>query len=271
MKDGVCRAGDQRIFVSVKPNVLRKTLACGYVQCVSDLVVRMQVTGFLVKTDDQLILIDTGSGAECGDTTGLLIDSLNQLGFLPEQISLVLITHLHPDHIGRLLTSEGGLTFPNATVCVSARDAHYWTDLTKEACANEHNRPYFALARKMLAPYEFSGKLRLIHAGDGIASGVTAVEAYGHTPGHMAFLFYSKNKELILWGDIVHTAGVQFAKPEWYLIVDIHGIQGVESRKRLFAKAADGHVLVGGAHLPGSGLGYVSRKGDAFVWEPLKN
>lgn len=262
---------DQRFFKGIEPNVLRNTLSHGHVQCVSDLVVRMQVNGFLIKTDDQLILVDTGSGTECGVTAGFLIDSLKGIGFSPEQISLVLITHLHPDHIGRLLTQEGRLTFPNATVCVSAIDANYFRDSAQEARANKDNHPYFALAKKMLAPYESSGKLRLIYAGDSVAFGVTAIEAYGHTPGHMAFLFCLKNKGVLFWGDIVHTAGIQFEKPEWHLVVDIDGKQGVESRKRLFAIAADKQLLIGGAHLPECGLGYVSRQGEVFFWEPLKD
>lgn len=136
--------------------------------------------------------------------------------------------------------------------------------------SNDDNRSVFNLARKMLAPYELNKKLRLIHPGELIIPGVTAIEAFGHTPGHTAFLFRSKKDSLLLWGDLVHSAGIQFAKPDLHVSFDIDGRQAVISRRRLLAEAADRHLLVGGAHLPFSGLGYVALVEGIYVWEPIE-
>ena len=102
-----------------------------------------------------------------------------------------------------------------------------------------------------------------------VIPGVTAIAAFGHTPGHTAFLFSSKNNLLLLWGDIVHSIGIQFAYPQWHISADIDGHIAIASRKQLFAEAADEHLLVGSAHLPNSGLGYVTRTGNVFSWNPF--
>jgi glyoxylase-like metal-dependent hydrolase (beta-lactamase superfamily II) len=260
---------DQKMFAGIEPAVLRQMLAQAGVKCVDDLVVRTEVRAFLVDTGRQLILIDTGAGNRCGPTTGFLTESLRKTGHDISQISLVLITHLHPDHESGLLTRDGTSAFTAATVGVSAIEATYWRDPIQESKANDSNRHCFALAREMLGPYEQHGKLHLIQPNEMIIPGVTAVAAPGHTPGHMAFLFRSKEDQILFWGDLVHSLGIQFAKPEWHVVFDIDGHEASLSRQHLFAEAADKHLLIGGAHLPQPGFGYVVRAGAAFTWQAL--
>ena len=260
---------DQKMFAGIDSESLRELLASANVPCVDDLTVRTEVYGHLIDTGENVILVDTGCGNKCGVSAGNLLKQIGCLGYNPEQISLVLITHIHPDHIGGLLSVDGSPTFPNATVCVSDIDATYWRDSVQESRAKEDERFLFTLAREMLAPYERTNQLRLFHSGETIIKGISVVAAPGHTLGHMAFLCCSENETLLLWGDVVHTAGIQFSNPELYLVFDIDGKQAVNSRKTLFAIAADQHILVGGAHLPLSGFGYVYRMGEAFSWKPL--
>ena len=267
LNDGYLDIDQREVFVKEDPAALRQQLTG--TKCVGDLIVRMQVHGYLVDTGEDLILIDTGSGDCGGATVGFLVDKLHSTGHDPSQVSLVLLTHLHWDHIGGLLAADGTPAFPNATICVPAIGAAYWRDPAQEALATDIIRPYFAIARKMLAPYESKGKLRLIQPGEIIVPGVTAIDASGHSPDHTAFLFTSDHKQVLFWGDIVHTAGIQFAKPEWFFAPDMDIQEAIMRKKSFFAKAADEFILIGGAHLPLSGLGYVSRTGDAFAWEPL--
>ncbi len=261
---------DQRMFVGLDPEALRNLLTEANVPCVDDLTVRTEVHGYLIDTGKNVILVDTGCGKKYGVATGNLINQIRCVGYNPEQISLVLITHIHPDHIGGLLDTDGIPTFPNATLCVSDIDATYWRDRVQESRAKEEKRFLFDIAREMLAPYERNNRLRLFHSGESIIQGITAIAAPGHTLGHMAFVCCSQNEGLLLWGDIVHTTGMQFSNPELYIIYDVDGKQAVNSRKTLFAKAADQHLLVGGAHLPLSGLGYVHRSDETFSWQPLE-
>jgi len=262
---------DQRMFVDIEPAAIRQQLLDSGVNCISDYIVRTQVHGYLVNTGAQLILVDTGCGAQGRLGTSCLIDNMRNLGYDPSQISLVLITHCDFDHIGGLLTADGNLVFPQASIYVPAIEANYWFSSYEESRASKDRLSCFALARKILGPYESKGKLRLIKSGETVIPGITAIDAFGHTPGHTAFLFSSKNENLLLWGDLVHSAGIQFEHLEWRISSDSDGGQAVESRKRLFGKAADEHLLVGGAHLPYSGLGYVSRQGEVFAWQPLES
>ncbi len=259
---------DQNIFVGIEPTEVRQQIIEAKVSCVNDLKVRTQVNAYLIDTKKHLILVDAGCGSYFGPTAGFLAKSLHESGHDFNQISHVLITHLHPDHMCGLLTSDGAPAFPEATICVSTIEADYWRDPEQEAIANNISRPCFALAQKILAPYYLRGRLRLIESGEDIVPGITAIEAFGHTPGHIAFLISSRNEQLLLWGDLVHSPGIQFAKPEWYVAFDTDGVQAVLSRKRLFAKAADQQLLVGG-HFPNSGLAHVSRNGDVFSWKSL--
>lgn len=256
---------DQKIFACIDEESLRTALEKSETATVSDLVVHTKVHGFLVKTDDQLILIDAGCGKECGGSTGFLLTSLGKTGYTPEEITMILITHLHPDHIGGLVSEEGMPVFPKALVYVSAIDAAYWRDPAEEDAAPEKNRPCFPIARAMLAPYEATGRLRLVRPGDTLTPGLVVIDAAGHTPGHTAYLW---DNRVLFWGDLVHSAGIQFAHPEWYVTYDSDGPAAIQSRKRLLALSADENLLVGGAHMPGSGFGHVKRHGDVFSWQP---
>ncbi len=260
---------DQRCFVGIEPAAIREQLKDARAQCIRDFVIRTQVNGYLIDTGSQLILIDTGCGA-CGRPgTGLLVSRLQHLGYDPRQISLVLITHCDFDHIGGLLAVDGSLVFPEATVCVSAVEVNYWFSSPEETRAKADRHSCFALAKRILGPYKNAGKLRLIQSEETILPGIRAMAAFGHTPGHMAYLLNSNHAQLLLWGDIVHSQEIQFAHPNWLIMDDSDGKLAADSRKRLFALAADQHLLVGGAHLPYSGLGYVSRTEKAFAWHPL--
>lgn len=260
---------NQRIFVDIETDAIREQLIKSKSTCTEDLVVRTQVYGFLVTINHDLILVDTGCGTSYGPNLGHLINNLLKVGCDLNNISLVLITHLHPDHIGGLLTPEGTPTFPEATICVSSVDAQYWSDPAQEAIADDFNRPFFALARKILEPYKSLGKLRLIKPEETIISGVKSIDASGHTPGHMAFLFSSGIDHLLLWGDLVHSSDIQFAKPDWFVSFDVDGPMAVSSRRALFTKAADQKLIVGGSHLSHYGIGFVSRVDDVFAWEPF--
>lgn len=260
---------DQRMFVNADPANLQQLLEDSNTACVSPLVVRTQVYGFLVDTGDLLVLVDSGCGLRCGANTGLLTENLNNAGYNPADIDLVLITHLHPDHVGGLLTANGDLAFPSATVCLSEIEASYWCNRANEVNAIDDAKPCFALAIEMLAPYAAKGQLRQLAQDAEIAPGIQAVSAIGHTPGHTAFLFSSQGEQLLLWGDLVHSAGIQFAQPGYFVFFDSNGPQAAASRLKIFEQVADQPILIGGAHMPAPGFGHVLRTENAFQWTPF--
>ena len=234
--------------------------------CLDGYKVRIQVRGYLIDTKEHLILIDTGRGNKGAASAGFLEKSLLNTGHHPHQISHVLLTHFHPDHIGGLLNSTEKPAFPNATIFVSTVEASYWLDPGEEALSTALNQPRFAFAKFVLAPYLAQGKVRYFQSGEEILRGIIAVESFGHTPGHTAFL---AKKQILFWGDIVHIAELQFTHLEWYVVDDINGAQAVLSRKRILSQVVDQNLIVAGAHLPHLGLGTVSRVGNVFSWNPI--
>ncbi|CBJ42477.1 beta-lactamase [Ralstonia solanacearum] len=228
------------------------------------------VNGYLIDTGSQRILVDTGSGTCFGPTMGGLAGNLRAAGYQPEQIDVVLLTHLHPDHACGLLTPQGQPAYPNAQVYVAAPEAGFWLSEVVAASKPKDMQPFFKMARDAVAPYAAAGRLKPFRPGDEVLPGVRSVIADGHTPGHSGYLFASKGRSLLVWGDVVHSHAVQFPHPEVALEFDVDPKQAVATRRKLFAEAARDKLWVGGAHLPFPGLGHVRKDGKAYAWVPIE-
>jgi glyoxylase-like metal-dependent hydrolase (beta-lactamase superfamily II) len=227
------------------------------------------VNAFLVQTGRNVILVDTGTAKLFGAKLGFLAQNLHAAGYAPTQVDTILLTHLHPDHAGGLLTPAGAMAFPNAQVFVARSDAHYWLSEAAAAKAPQEQQALFKMARDAVAPYLAAGKLTLFDAGQPLRDGVTGVPAAGHTPGHTAYLFTSRDRHLLAWGDIVHSTAVQFAHPEVAIEYDSDQAQAIAARRKLLKLAAGQRYWVAGAHIPFPGLGHVhSDKHAAYDWVP---
>ncbi|MGA4210269.1 MBL fold metallo-hydrolase [Ralstonia nicotianae] len=228
------------------------------------------VNGYLIDAGSQRILVDTGSGTCFGPTMGGLLGNVRAAGYQPEQIDVVLLTHLHPDHACGLLTPQGQSAYPNAQVYVAAPEADFWLSEVVAASKPKDMQPFFKMARDAVAPYAAAGRLKPFKPGDEVLPGVRSVTANGHTPGHSGYLFASKGRSLLVWGDIVHSHAVQFQHPEVAMEFDVDPKQAVATRRRLFVEAAHDKLWVGGAHLPFPGLGHVRKDGKAYAWVPIE-
>jgi glyoxylase-like metal-dependent hydrolase (beta-lactamase superfamily II) len=230
--------------------------------------VRTSVNAFLVNTGQQLILVDTGARG-FAPTVGQLQDNLKAAGYDASQVDLVLVTHLHGDHVNGLVAPDGKPAFPNAQVMVSAPEAAFWLDDAAKAKAPEDAQPFFDMARAAATPILAAGHWKTFEPNAEIAPGVKAV-ATGHTPGHSSYLFESKGQKLLVLGDMIHVGSVQFARPEVAMAFDIDNKPAIASRKLWFARAAKEGILLGGAHLVFPGLGHVRAEGKGYAWVPLE-
>lgn len=231
--------------------------------------VATSINAFLVKVDGALLLIDAGAGRLFGDRGGgLLTRSLAAAGHLPDEIDAVLLTHVHADHSGGL-TLDGRPVFPNASVHVARAEVDFWHDDAAERAAMPHHKHAFAQGRAALAPYLAAGKVHPFVAPAMLMNSVRAIPAPGHTPGHTLFAIGSDGETMVFWGDTVHSADVQFARPEATIRFDIDEAQAAKQREAIFQQAAEQGWLIGAAHVPFPGVGRIARRGSGYEWQTL--
>lgn len=213
----------------------------------------------LIDTGSERILFDTG----CGDEGSSLLDCLQDLGFGPDDIDVVVITHGHPDHIGGLV-SNGRPVFSRARYVFGAAEFAFWTEATAVRAARLANRDLFRRICSGLAD-----RTTFIAPGDEVLPGITAIDASGHSPGLLAFLVESGSHRLLIWSDAFLHYVVSIQHPEWHADFDDDKGRAIETRKRLLKMAADQRLLVAGHHMPFPGLGYIESVNGSFRWLPV--
>lgn len=228
------------------------------------------VTTYLIDTGADLILLNAGGAKVVGDTMGGLPDSLKAAGYAPEDISAVLLTHLHFDHVCGLTKEDGSAVFPKAKIYVSEAEAGFWLDPKTAQAAPEASRPFFAMAAKAVTPYVTKGALSTFTGETEVMPGLKAVPSPGHTPGHSSFLLTSGSEQLLLWGDIVHSHALQFDHPEISNDFDSDQAQAVDTRQKLFKKIVQENWLIAGDHLPFPGFGHMTADGEKYSWVPVE-
>ena len=231
--------------------------------------VQTAVNAYLINAGGKLILVDAGAAKAFGPTLGFVGEQIRAAGYSPDKVDVVLLTHLHADHVAGILDAAGKPLFPNAEIHVDQGEADFWLSEANAAQAPEAFKPFFELARKSVAPYQATGKLKPFR-GEADFGGVKAVPSHGHTPGHTSYLVESDGQRLLILGDAVHSHAVQFARPEVAIEFDSDKKAAVAARKQLFAWAAKEKLLVSGMHLPFPGIGHVRADGKAFAWVPVE-
>jgi glyoxylase-like metal-dependent hydrolase (beta-lactamase superfamily II) len=225
------------------------------------------INAFLVNTGSKLVLIDSGAGTLYGACCGHLIENLRASGYTPEQVDEVLLTHLHADHAGGI--APGGIAaFPNAVIRSSKLDADYWLDDANERAAPDFLRPMFEGDKASLKPYIAAGRYLPFEGEQEMVPGIRSVPLPGHTPGHTSYAVVSRGQKLLVWGDVVHVAAVQFSDPAVTVKYDSDEDEAELDRKRIFSDAAKGKYWIGAAHITFPGLGHVGVRNGAFVWVP---
>lgn len=220
----------------------------------------------LVETGGQRVLLDTGSGAAA---KGTLLAALAAEGIAPEEIDVVLISHMHSDHFGGALDAAGALVFPNARHLIDSVEYDFWAagPTLDELVIPEEVKPMF-LEPVQAALQGLTGSLEMIAPGDEIAPGLTAVDARGHTPGHLAVELSSEGETALHIVDAAHVPAIHLTHPDWFMVADNWPAWSVTSRKAIFDRAAAEDLLVFSYHFPFPGVGRVAKDEIGWIWTP---
>lgn len=201
----------------------------------------------LVNTGRELVLFDTGMTAE-GITAALAA-----AGITPDLIDIVVLTHMHGDHIGGL-SHESGVTFPNARYVTGEIEYTHW--------AAAGNETFDAKVRPL------EDRMTRLADGAEVVPGITALLAAGHTPGHMIYHLESEGQRLILIADLTNHYAFSLPYPDWEVTYDADKAAAAASRKKVLGMIADERLPFIGYHMPFPGLGYVERNGEGFRYIP---
>lgn len=218
----------------------------------------------LVNTGRELVLFDTGNRA--GSQTagaGFLTARLQEAGYRPDDIDVVVLTHCHPDHIGGLVV-DNRPTFPNARYVFGAVEFDAW-----RRGENLPDRRKATRERFMEVALPFADKASFIQPGETVVSGIEALEAFGLSPGHMAYHLENAGQRLLVWGDLTNHYVVSLQRPEWQVGVDDDKEKAIDSRKRVLDMVASDRIFAIGYHMPFPAIGAVDRSAEGYRWVPL--
>ncbi len=223
--------------------------------------VQFYFTPTLVNTGNELILFDTGNPAETQPERGHLLSQLKAAGYSPDQVDLVVFTHFHPDHIGGAAT-DGVPTFKNARYVAGSVEHNAWSKVAADDPENRVGKLYNANLKPQLEKFTF------VDPENTVAPGVTAIESFGHTPGHMCFHLESAGKELLIWGDIANHFVASIQRPDWEVRFDMDKQKAAATRKRIFDMVAADRMPVVAYHSPFPAVGLIEAKDGGYRWVP---
>lgn len=226
---------------------------------------RSSVNAFVVNNGEKLALVDAGTVKGFSPHLGRFLPALALAGFDPAAVDVILATHLHPDHVGGI-ADELGATFPNAELVVHEKEHAFWTDEGIASRAPQEVQPFFRMANAAIKPY--AGRTRKVKGSQEVIPGVTTVELFGHTPGHVGYRIASGGKQLLLWGDVVHAPALQFANPAISIAFDADVGTARENRLKILEQVAAERIMVSGAHLDFPGFGFVAKSGAGYAFTP---
>lgn len=258
ISDGPLGFGDGRKLMKEQTmEEMAKRLEANFLPA-DNMVLEQNIT--VVNTGSKLAIIDTGMGASkmFGENQGRLPANLKAAGIDPAAIDAVILSHCHPDHAGGLVDAAGKSVFPNAAVYVNEMDFKFWTD--EKNLENKDLKPFIELARTNLMPHK--DKITFIKGGQEVITGITAVDAPGHTLGHTIFMVSSGGKTLAVTADVGHHYVLMTETPKIEFVYDMDSKMAVATRLKVWDMLATDKIPFIGFHFPWPGLGNLAKTGN---------
>lgn len=224
---------------------------------------RMEISfaPILVDTGAELILFDAGNPAARRPDAGNLVATLEAAGYTADAIDTVVLTHMHPDHIGGLM-SDGSPSFANAAYVTGEAEYAFWSHDDRLAGPTEGTAN---LVRSNVVP--LAERMSFLDDEGEVAPGINAVAAFGHTPGHMAYHIESDGRRLLLWADAANHYVMSVQRPDWHVRFDMDKEAAAATRKRLFDMAHAERIPVTGYHMPFPAVGFIDKPTpESYRW-----
>ncbi len=224
----------------------------------------LTICAFLIRHPGGLALVDTGSADKFGPGHGHLIGNMATLGIQPGEIDTILLTHVHVDHAGGLTDSDWQPLYLNAEIVLNSVERDFWAAETHPV--SERMKKAQALATGSLKPYQ--DRLRGVANGQEALPGMRLLALPGHTPGHSGWMLSSGRESMLIWGDVIHMPGLQFARPEATVIYDLDPAKAASSRTRALDMATTDRFRVAGPHMDFPSFGHVEKRGSGYGFVP---
>ncbi|WP_439575547.1 MBL fold metallo-hydrolase [Phreatobacter sp.] len=230
--------------------------------------VPIPITTLVVETGGKLVLLDTGIGNVGAPTTGNWLANFRAAGFDPARVDSIVISHFHGDHISGIRLRDGTAVFPNAEIQVPAPEWAFWMSDERMAQAPEAARGAFQNCRRVFSP--LAAQVKRFEPGAEVGSGITSVAAYGHSPGHTAFVVSSGNAKLLYMADTSNHPAFFVRNPDWSAVFDMDADMARATRRRMLDMAASEKTRLHFYHAPFPSNGYVAKDGNGFQFVPAQ-
>jgi len=227
------------------------------------------LTVLVLKIGDKHIMIDAGSGVGQWQANAThLPANMKAAGIDRSQISTILVSHFHPDHVwGLMEKGTNDAVFPEAELVVNRVEYDFWTESGRVETLPEGRR---AAGRRIADVFPTWNNWRLVESGTEVAPGIQMLDAYGHTPGHSVFLVTSGRDQLMVSNDTMYVPALLAPHPEWQGSYDQDGSMAITTRRKITDRAIADRMMICGAHFPFPGLGTFVKDGNAYAFTPAE-
>lgn len=231
--------------------------------------VDMSANILLLQAEGRNILVDAGNGDSFGEGCGWLIENLKQINVLTSEITDIVLTHAHCDHVGGMTDKNGTILFPNANVYISQPEYDFWMsanpDFSRCKFTDENiTKALVNIAQKNIDKY--TSRIHVFNDGDILFGFMEMILAPGHTPGHSIIRIFSQDEEIYHIADLAHSPILQFYNPEWGVEADTDFDLAAVTRRKFMQKFTEKRVQIIAYHLPYPGLGNIRKLENGFEW-----
>lgn len=220
----------------------------------------------LLRHGDRVVLFDAGSGSGFQPTAGSIVEALEVAGLGVDDITHVVFTHGHPDHLWGVLDDFDDPLFASAEHLIGRQEFDYWTDPATVGTIGTARQAFAIGAERRLSV--LADALTFFDDGDEVLPGVEAVLTPGHTPGHMAFVLASGDETLMVVGDAIGNHHVALTHPGVPTGADQDMPTAAATRTALLDRVVADATRIAGFHLPDGGLGRIDRSGEGYIFLP---